>query len=173
MSILSVFRSNWVVVSLIILSLLCLYPGLTQPIMSLRASAVIPLLGEIELYHQTQSIWSGIQSLNDSGYWFVAFLIFLFSIFVPVLKLVLLVIVLVAKHLKARQFLHSTVLTIGKWSMADVFVVAIFIAFLAGQANPNMQASLHDGFYWFLSYCVISVLATQLMKLDFAEQPNQ
>jgi len=151
---------------LIVASLVCLYPGLTEPIMSLKAGAELPLLGYMELYQRTQSIWSGIVTLYESGYWLVAFLIFLFSVIVPVFKMLALFFILAFKNMPYRSGLHSVVLHIGKWSMADVFVVGIFIAFLAGQANPNMQALLHDGFYWFLAYCVFSILASQLIRLQ-------
>ena len=50
--------------------------------------------------------------------------------------------------------------------MADVFVVGVFMAFLAGQANPNVQAALHQGFYWFLAYCLISILSSQTLQLN-------
>jgi len=145
-------------------SLACLFPGLVLPVMTIEAGAELPMFGYLELYNRTQSIWSGIVSLYDSGYWFVSFLIFLFSVMIPVLKMIALVIVLFFNHLAITPLIHKIVLVIGKWSMADVFVVGIFISFLAGQASPNMQASLHSGFYWFLAYCVLSLLAAQLIK---------
>jgi uncharacterized paraquat-inducible protein A len=65
------------------------------------------------------------------------------------------------------------VVSIAKWSMADVFVVALFIAYLAAQASttvtsgPNagppllaFDARFGAGFYWFAAYCLFS-LATQ------------
>lgn len=162
----SIFHSTAFVVILIIASLVCLYPGLTLPIMNIEAGAELPMFGYLELYNKTQSIWSGIVSLYESGYWFVAFLIFLFSVVIPVLKMILLITILLMKKLKARSFIHKFVSAIGKWSMADVFVVGIFISFLAGKASPNMQASLHEGFYWFLAYCVLSILAAQVFKLE-------
>lgn len=166
MNFLSLLRSSYVVIPLIIAALFCLYPGLTEPIMSLRAGAYLPIVGQVELYQQTQSIWSGINSLYRSGYWLVAFLIFLFSVFVPLVKILALIVVLAFKQWRHRNAMHTLILVIGKWSMADVFVVGIFIAFLAGQANPNMQAELHAGFYWFLMYCILSILSTQLMRLS-------
>ena len=62
--------------------------------------------------------------------------------------------------------------TIAKWSMADVFVVALFIAYLAAQASQTppgdptatplvaFTAYFGPGFYWFAAYCLFS-LATQ------------
>lgn len=165
MKITNVYPSNIITVVLIVLSLLCLYPGLTQPIMTLEAGAELPFVGYVELYNKTQSIWTSITSLYQSGYVLVSVLIFLFSVAIPVFKLVALIVVICCENYTGRRALYSIVSAISKWSMADVFVVGIFIAFLAGQASPNMQAELHNGFYWFLSYCVISILSTQLLKL--------
>jgi len=53
--------------------------------------------------------------------------------------------------------------------MADVFVIAIFIAFLAGnglqenQGLVDFHATLENGFWFFLGYCLVSILATQLL----------
>jgi len=53
--------------------------------------------------------------------------------------------------------------------MADVFVVAIFVAYLAAngikenRALVDFNSQLGAGFYYFLGYCLISILATQLL----------
>ncbi|MEO0779788.1 MAG: paraquat-inducible protein A, partial [Bacteroidota bacterium] len=66
----------------------------------------------------------------------------------------------------ARQQWFQFVRAIGKWSMADVFVVGVFLAFLATRSNENINAALHPGFYYFLAYCLISLLAIQVMKVE-------
>ena len=54
--------------------------------------------------------------------------------------------------------------------MADVFVIAIFIAFLAGNGLQetrglvDFQASLGDGFWFFLGYCLVAIAGTQLLS---------
>ena len=165
---LSFLRSKPFVISLILVSLACLYPGLSQPMMSLKIATNFPLIGEVELYNQTQSILSSIMVLFDEGYEFVAFLIFLFSIAVPLFKQICFMIILCFENLKIAQTLHNIILIIGKWSMADVFVVGIFIAFLAGKAKPDVYANLQSGFYWFLAYCLTSILCGQLLKINKA-----
>ena len=53
--------------------------------------------------------------------------------------------------------------------MADVFVIAIFIAYLAGngiredRGLVDFQATLGIGFWYFLGYCLVSILGTQLL----------
>jgi hypothetical protein len=61
---------------------------------------------------------------------------------------------------------------IAKWSMADVFVVALFITYLAAMASQttpaagpslvSFKAEFGPGFYWFAAYCVFSLASQQL-----------
>jgi uncharacterized paraquat-inducible protein A len=59
---------------------------------------------------------------------------------------------------------------ISKWSMADVFVIAIFIAYLAGNGIQESRglvdftATLGVGFWYFLAYCLLSILGTQVLS---------
>jgi uncharacterized paraquat-inducible protein A len=71
---------------------------------------------------------------------------------------------------KARSMLLTISNAISKWSMADVFVIAIFIAYLAGNGIQesrglvDFQATLGIGFWYFLGYCLVSILGTQLLS---------
>jgi len=138
--------------------------------MNITAGTKLPLLGELIIYDETQSIVQTIRSLVDNNNTIVACLIFIFSIAVPVFKALLILLVLLIKKLKYRPLVYQFVAIISKWSMADVFVVGVFIAFLATQSNPNIHASLHAGFYYFTAYCVISIMGIQLASL--APVPN-
>jgi hypothetical protein len=91
----------------------------------------------------------------------------------------------------ARRRTLRFVETIAKWSMADVFVVALFITFLAAQASTvPMQgtgqgpdaapaliaftAQFGAGFYWFAGYCLFSLASQQLttrMAMALADGP--
>jgi uncharacterized paraquat-inducible protein A len=55
---------------------------------------------------------------------------------------------------------------ISKWAMNDVFVVAVYVAFLSAKATDSLDATLEPGFYYFASYCLVSLVALQMMKLD-------
>jgi uncharacterized paraquat-inducible protein A len=62
---------------------------------------------------------------------------------------------------------------IAKWSMADVFVVAVLIAYLAAEATQTppgeasavplmaFDATFGPGFYWFAGYCLFSLASQQ------------
>lgn len=149
---------------LIIASLICLYPGVTLPVLQIKVSAEIPILGALQFYDETQSIIQSITALFKHNNHLVAVLILLFSILIPLIKACLLLLVLAVKNLPNRHGLHQFVNIISKWSMADVFVVSVFMAFLATQSNSHIEAILHTGFYYFLAYCLLSIVAAQLMN---------
>lgn len=161
---------NWIALALIVASLVCLYPGLFQPIMTIDITPKLPLVGEITLYESTQSIVKTVETLYNNNNKLVAFLILLFSIVVPIVKAVLLLFVLFMRKMKGRKRLYNFVHTIGKWSMADVFVVGVFLAFLATKSNDGFHAELHHGFYYFLAYCLISLVAIQIMEVEEPEE---
>ena len=131
-------------------------------------------VAEVEVYEQTRSIVGSVQRLYEVGSPVAATLILLFSVVVPLAKAVLVAwamfIVDTRRRLRTLAFVES----IAKWSMADVFVVALLIAYLAAQAStaptagPNAEppliaftADFGAGFYWFAAYCLFSLASQQ------------
>ena len=57
--------------------------------------------------------------------------------------------------------------------MADVFVVAILVAFFAADATAKVEATLNVGFYWFTGFCLLSVLSGQLLAHAGQQHINQ
>lgn len=96
---------------------------------------VYPVL-RMELYgaYTESTIWSGVVSLLSYGYWFVAAVVFVASMVVPLLKLLGLFFLAVTTQLgtarwrRARTALHRFVDVIGPWAMLDVFLVAVLVA---------------------------------------------
>jgi len=155
---------NRLAIALTIVSLGLLIPGLLQPMLTITAS--IELMGvSRELFRQTQSILQTVRSLHESGNDFVAGLILFFSVTVPFLKGVLLVVILALRPPAARYRLYQFVRSFSKWAMADVFVVGVFIAMLAARATDNLDAVAGAGFYYFTAYCLVSNLAFQLLTV--------
>jgi hypothetical protein len=127
---------------------------------------------EVEVFQQTRSIVGSVSRLYEVGSPVPATLILLFSVVVPVAKTVLVGwAVFVADGEKRRRTL-ANVETIAKWSMADVFVVALFITYLAATASQSAPAAgpplvaftaeFGAGFYWFAAYCLFSLASQQL-----------
>jgi len=160
---------NAVAVALILASFGLLAPGIYLPALTLDVSPILPFMGKIELYHQTRSILGTVRDLHDSGNNLVAGLILLFSVIVPFAKGSLLLAVLAFKKAAWRQRVFRFVGAIGKWSMADVYVMGIFLAYLAAGSVSGFSAVLHRGFWLFLGYCLLSVLSAQFMVVK--EEP--
>lgn len=122
------------------------------------------LEGRVEAYRTTRSILGMARELADHGNALVAVLILTFSVVIPVCKLLLQFLALALPMARARPLLVVNA-ALGKWSMADVFVMAMLVAFMAGRASERvgdllvMDARLEPGFWYFLAYCVFAIAA--------------
>ena len=126
------------------------------------------LKGEIKAYSKTRSIAGTVKELFRSGNGFVGFLVMLFSVVIPITKILLMLVAACFRgSMNGRKaFLISSV--ISKWSMADVLVIAIIVAFMAANASNmggllDMDARFEPGFYFFLGYCTFSILSMQVI----------
>ncbi|MFM2375759.1 MAG: hypothetical protein RLZZ165_856 [Bacteroidota bacterium] len=150
---------------LLLISIGLLVPGLINDLLTLEASFVLPLLGKQTVLEETRSIVGTIGNLAENGHGFVAFLILFFSVIVPLAKALIMCLVALSSSSGATYRMHKFVGIISKWSMADVFVVGVFIAFLSIKANDQISATLHSGFYLFTAYCITSIIAVQLIQI--------
>ena len=167
-----------------------LIPGVTLPIYTVSIAtqveaSIIPEPIEVTVYEQTRSILGTVRELWLSSDYLVSFLILLFSIVVPVAKGSMLLASIYVSQRAVKDRLILVVDLIGKWSMADVFVVAVFLAFLATrdqvqatsfsvsvailppievEMETHVTSTLGSGFYCFLGYCLFSVLWAQVLK---------
>jgi len=135
----------------------------------------------VEVYEQTRSIISSVQRLYEVGSPLPATLILLFSVIVPLGKAALVAWAMFVKDAARRARTLHFVELIAKWSMADVFVVALFIAYLAAKASttvPGPSASpalvvftahFGPGFYWFTAYCLFSLASQQFTARNNAD----
>ena len=129
-------------------------------------------VGEVEVFQQTRSIVGSVRRLYEVGSPVPATLILLFSVIVPFVKAALVGWAMFVPDPTRRGRMLAFVETIAKWSMADVFVVALFITYLAAMASQNVPGSgppvvaftaqFGAGFYWFAAYCVFSLASQQL-----------
>ncbi len=125
--------------------------------------------GQIQAFDKTQSILGTATELFETGHVPVAALIILFSVIIPVLKGLITVSTLAPLGAHWKNRLNRIASAISKWSMADVFVVAIFVAYLAangldgGADLVEFNAQLGPGFWFFVGFCLLSILATQLI----------
>ncbi len=97
-------------------------------------------MAEVEVYEQTRSILGSVRRLYEVGSPVPATLILLFSVIVPFAKAALVAWAVLHGRRSPAGKHAAFVETIAKWSMADVFVVALFIAFLAAQRQRHANA---------------------------------
>ncbi|NOQ35095.1 MAG: paraquat-inducible protein A, partial [Methylococcaceae bacterium] len=169
--------------------LLLLGLGVVTPMIEIEAQISkleFQLLGEAVnfseqvVYYQNKSITDVVLLLLQNTkpqVILVGCLIFLFSIIFPLLKLICSAIYYYdLKGLKSNAWIKFFALKSGKWSMADVWVVALFMAYMGfdglvgSQLAQLEQAStgnmkvlttngteLKAGFYLFLAFCLSSL----------------
>lgn len=125
--------------------------------------------GTVDAFNKTRSILGTVQDLLDSGNALVAVMIVFFSVIVPAVKGLLTLATFLPVKSQYRSTMQWISSNMSKWSMADVFVIAIFIAFLAAKGIRedtglvSFDAVVGSGFYYFLGYCLLSILSAQIL----------
>lgn len=148
---------------LLALSLLLLPVGLLTPVFSLVVSQNVPILEQVVLRQDSKGILDTIMALFRAGHLFVGTLLLTFSVVTPALKTALTFLVVSGRDKTGR--IAKFVKAVGKWSMADVFVVALFLVMLSLGGDGLTDARLGIGLYFFAAYVLLSLLAAQLMVL--------
>src|SRR5690606_4995282 len=176
-------------------ALVVLFAGVTAPMIEIDArfqQVNFQLIGERisfndqVIFFQSKSILEVIQILFQTGKvdsFFVGILILAFSIIFPVLKLISTQVYLGGnQRVRRNGILKFFAFKSGKWSMADVYVIAIFMAYigfqgiLEHQMSPlNMETdslvsistnktSLQPGFIIFIGFVLFSLFLSTILK---------
>lgn len=122
--------------------------------------SVITALGST----QGDTIMSGVIYFIHSGDWPIALVIFTASIFVPILKLMVILYLLLSVHFKSqwrpreRTRLYRVIEGIGRWSMVDIYVITIMAALVHIGAIANF--SVGPAAVFFASVVVLTIMAS-------------
>ncbi len=125
--------------------------------------------GSAKVFESTRSLLETMKELIAHDHVVVGLLIGLFAVIIPIIKIILSLMTVFLEPSKSRLLLKISSL-LGKWSMSDVFVMAIIVAFFTINANEQainavqMKAELERGFYFFAVYCVLAIVAGQLLE---------
>lgn len=174
-------------------SIVLLWLGVTMPMIDIDArlnAFQMDVVGssvsfdEQYLYYQSKSILDVTQALIEGrgiDLKIVGILILLFSIVVPFVKLLLSMVFLYSHKSRDVGLIKTIIFYLGKWSMADVFVVAMFMAYIGfyglvtsqlGQIGRNQNgfavetlnySQLSPGALFFTTYCVLSIVVGTLI----------
>jgi paraquat-inducible protein A len=127
---------------------------------------VLPVMETGSLFGaQSDTIMSGVIYLWVSGSWPLAALIFFASVMVPLAKILALMFLLVSVQWRwrwaprQRTQLYRVVEFVGRWSMIDIFVVAILAALVQFQALATIRAG--SGAIAFGAVVVLTMFAAE------------
>lgn len=187
----------------LIISLIFLFLGILLPMIEIDARVsemTFYLLGEeVEfldqvLYYKSKSILDVVGLLimkSRIDLIAVGFLVLTFSVLFPFSKMISSVIYMQNIKSRTNPFISFMVLKSGKWSMADVMVMAIFMAYIGFDGIISEQliqlenlttnldvlttnkSNLLFGFYSFTLFVLLSLITSQKMKTTLKTAKNQ
>ena len=195
------FRLSMVMASLAATLFLALGLALPMIVLDARLTKVdLTILGEAIhfdeqfMYYQSKSIIEVTKTLLEGhgiDLKLVGFLILLFSIVLPFSKMIATNVYLFAKGSRTIRALKILIFHLGKWSMADVFVVAIFMSYIGfyglvssqlGDMNKQTDSmaldtvnysSLAPGIIYFTLYCLFSIIISTLIHRRYEFNPDE
>ena len=138
---------------LILISAALLWIGLSRPLFEVEK-------GFLWMHRRSSySVLQGIASLKEDGQYFLAGVVFLFSLISPIFKLIVLGLLWVVPLRDERRaaVLHW-LCVLGKWSMLDVFAVAILV--VAVKLGPLAKVRAENGVYFFCLAILLSMITT-------------
>jgi len=114
---------------------------------------------------EDDTIMSGVVSLLQEGSWPLALLVFVASICVPMLKIIAMTWLLIAVvrrkpgQASQRSRLFRLVEFIGRWSMLDVYAIALLVALVQIRSLANIHVG--SGALAFGAVVVLTMFAAQ------------
>lgn len=185
-------------VTMVVGACVLLFTGLSLPMIDIEATIAsfsFTLVGEpVEfkdqvLFFQSKSILQVVLLLlknGGAGLLLVALLVFSFSVLFPIAKLTASLVTIVRNEPPTHWLHRFLVFKSGKWSMADVMVVAIFMSYIGFNGVINSQLTqlaafsgnveifttnnslLQSGFYLFTGYCIVGLLLSAMIEKRIA-----
>jgi paraquat-inducible protein A len=142
----------------------CLVLGLTLPVIQLT---------RLYFWTDTHSILSILSALYATGEFFLASVIFVFSIVFPAFKLLYITAAgtLISAGPARRSRWFRRIEWLGKWSMLDVLVLALLVFY--AKANALADAVALPGVYFFAASVVLTMTAYSLLGRGEAPAERQ
>jgi paraquat-inducible protein A len=149
-----VHKSRIDVPLMLVFAAVSLYFGLSTPLIRVEKAIVLS---------NDYSVWSGVVGLWEERDWLLAGVVFFFSFVFPIAKLILLFGIWFTPVPQARRVsLLNGLETLGRWSMLDVFVVAILV--VATKLEPLASIYPRPGVHWFLAAVLVSMVTTYRVR---------
>lgn len=189
--------TNHEILCITLICLCFLLTGLSLPMIEIDARISqmrFAILGEPVhfqdqiLYYKNKSILEVVQVMvlqKRIDLILVGSLVLLFSVLFPLAKLISSVFFTYSAKVRESKFVKFIIFKTGKWSMADVMVLAIFMAFIgfSGILREQLQqievtsrnldlfttnaSKLQVGFFTFLTFAILSLLLSHKLQYAF------
>ena len=154
---------DFLIIFIGIAALIALITALFSPLLMVSVYNSFPFIGEVTLSYESKSIYSTIIKLYTQSNYLVGTLVLLFSVMIPFLKSLLIITYGFLKETGIAKQLITVIEKIGKWSMADVFIVAVFVVFFSTQQDIHTSLKIEVGLYFFTGYVLLSMLGSALL----------
>jgi paraquat-inducible protein A len=124
---------------------------------------IYPIL-RMEFYgaYSESTVWDGCVRLFEDGMWFIALIVFLASIVIPLIKLVGLLFLVTSARTErwpvARTRLYKFIDVIGPWAMLDVFLLAVLVSVVKLEQLATVLPG--PGIIAFACVVVLTILAS-------------
>ncbi len=111
------------------------------------------------------TIFSGVVSLASSGNFPIAAVVFIASVLVPFTKVIVLITLLLSIHLKTQHSLKTRmrllrlITWIGRWSMLDLFVIALMMSLI--NRDQLFSFTMGPAAFYFGSSVILTILAVE------------
>ncbi|WP_145592265.1 membrane integrity lipid transport subunit YebS [Yersinia bercovieri] len=111
------------------------------------------------------TIFSGVVSLASSGNMPIAAVVFIASVLVPFTKVIVLITLLLSIHfktehsLKTRMRLLRLITWIGRWSMLDLFVIALMMSLI--NRDQLLSFTMGPAAFYFGTAVILTILAVE------------
>ena len=154
-------QQRWLFNALLLLALAAFGHGVFAPLMRLE---------KLWFFNNQYSLYSSLETLYVHREIFLFIFLFLFSVLTPLVKMAGLALVANAGEQFRRgheRFLH-VLETWGKWSMLDVFVVALL--FVSVKLGTLANVTIHAGLYWFGGAVVLIQLLSMWLSWQMKEK---
>tara|TARA_R110002096_G_scaffold5175_8_gene24206 strand:- start:2933 stop:3589 length:657 start_codon:yes stop_codon:yes gene_type:complete len=142
--------------ALVLCAALCYVPANLLPILSVtRFGSGDP-----------DTIFSGVVHLFAAGQWPIAVLVFVASVFVPLLKIVVIIGLLISIETGSRAWLRERTALfhfidfLGRWSMIDIFMISILVAIVQLGSIATIEAGLGAAYFGAVVICTMFAAIT-------------
>jgi len=148
---------------LLAMSIIALITGWFSPILEITAYQDIPMLGNTIFQYESKSIITALEKIYAQEQYGIAAIILLFTVITPIIKTFIMLTLGLRKKLKLSSKRIKFLSLVGKWSMLDVFVVAIVVTYFSMKSSGQTDANLQIGVYYFSVYVILSMICTFIL----------